>query len=205
MRRYYMAKNFTILYRWSVQRRGAKVQRSAGVDTATHCRARGDVFRRPAAPPCHLPAAAPHDTSPAVLPPSMPRTAHAATRHGLRRCAPPRATHPATALPHHCRAPHRPTVARRTLRTAAARHSHRRRVLRHPTTRAASLVTRAALPPPAIPSALRLCAPPRAPRHTPRTPRAAQRRCTTSGTTAHRRARIRAPMFSTARRSALPK
>lgn len=101
--------------------------------------------------------------------------------------------------------PRRSTVARRTLRTAAARHSHRRRVLRHPTTRAASLVTRAALPPPAIPSALRLCAPPRAPRHTPRTPRAAQRRCTTSGTTARRPARIRAPTFSTARRNALPK
>lgn len=153
---------------------------------------------------------------------SLPQSA--ATLHTLpcrrRHARHTTAAHPACTSPPHRRAdllrcpavlsyrsalPRRSTVARRTLRTATARHSHRRRVLRHPTTRAASLVTRAALPPPAIPSALRLCAPPRAPRHTPRTPRAAQRRCTTSGTTAHRRARIRAPMFSTARRSALPK
>lgn len=116
-----------------------------------------------------------------------------------------RATHPATALPHHCRAPRRPTVARRTLRTATARHSHRHRAPHRPTP----------LAPRRTPPAPRYHRLPYRPRratiarhhHTPRTPRATPpSRATPHTAHATRRpARIRAPTFSTARRSALPK
>ena len=104
--------------------------------------------------------------------------------------------------------PRRSTVARRTLRTATARHSHRHRAPHRPTP----------LAPRRTPPAPRYHRLPYRPRratiarhhHTPRTPRATPPSRATPHT-AHatratrRPARIRAPTFSTARRSALPK
>lgn len=204
MRRYYMAKNFTILYRQSVQRRDAEVQRSAGMNATTHCRACGDALRRTAAPLCHRPAVTPHDMPPAVLPPSMPRAAHTTALHRLRRCTPPRALH--TPLP-----PCRTTAARRAVPPSHGAHSA-------PPLRAIRIAAACCAAPPLAPRrtppAPRRHRPPYRPhcasarrraRHATHRAHHAPRRSAPSGTTARRPARIRAPTFSTARRNALPK